>query len=503
MEFLANDQGMLLPLLLSCASIVFLFMFFTRVKPGSPPSPLRLPIIGHIHHMSKRPHRALQKLAQKYGPLMLVKVGPVPFYIVSSAKLAREISKSEDTSIPARPRLKAANVLFPGHRDLIFSPYGHFWRHARKICVNELLSLKRVLSFHHIREQEVAKMGEVLRCNKPSSPVNLGTMFVKLADTIVRKAVLGEKYGGDECSKLVGELARNAADLVSGPCLGDYFPMLSWFDTLTGHTAKAKRTSQGWNKFLDQVIDEHQARPGHAVARLDDAKDFVDILLQLQKEDTVGLELTRENIKSILVDMFVGSIDTSAAIMEWIMAELAKHPTIMKKVQEEIRRVVGDKKKIDEQDFQHMEYYQCVIKESLRLHGPSTMARQTSSATTLGGFDIPGDTTVFINLWAIQRDPMLWEKPLEFKPERFLNTSHGFKGQDDKYFPFGMGKRICPGSQFALSEVEYAIANLLCWFDWKLPEGVKPEDLDMHDTFALVTRKESPLYLVPSLHNAV
>uniref|UniRef100_A0A7N0RGT1 Cytochrome P450 n=1 Tax=Kalanchoe fedtschenkoi TaxID=63787 RepID=A0A7N0RGT1_KALFE len=497
MEFLANND--LLPALLLCVSFVFLFVFSSRC--GSPPSPLGLPIIGHIHHMSKRPHHALQKLSQKYGPLMLINVGPVPFYIVSSAKLAREISKSEDARIPARPRLRAANVLFPGHRDLIFSPYGHFWRHARKICVNELLSVKRVLSFHHIREQEVAKLVENIRCNinkSSNSSVNLGAIFVELADTIVCKAVLGEKYGGGDSGRIVGELARSTADLVSGPCLGDYFPIFSWFDTLTGHTAKAKKTSQGWNTFLDQVIDEHMSGSGRATARLHDAKDFVDILLHFQKEDSIDFKLTRENIKSILIDMFIGSIDTSAAIMEWTMAELAKNPAIMKKVQEEIRRAVGDEGKIEEHHFQQMEYYQCVIKESLRLHGPSTMARQTSSATTLGGFDIPGDRTVFINLWAIQRDPILWERALEFLPERFLNTSHGFKGQDDKYFPFGLGKRICPGSHFALSEVEYALANLLYWFDWELPDGMAPEDLDMGDTFALVTHKELPLYLVPS-----
>uniref|UniRef100_A0A7N0T5F4 Cytochrome P450 n=1 Tax=Kalanchoe fedtschenkoi TaxID=63787 RepID=A0A7N0T5F4_KALFE len=126
------------------------------------------------------------------------------------------------------------------------------------------------------------------------------------------------------------------------------------------------------------------------------------------------------------------------------------------------------------------------------------MNRKTPSDTRLSvGFEIPADSSIMINLWAVNRDPVVWERPLEFLPERFANAGHGYKGLDRKYFPFGMGKRICPGVRFAVSKVELVIASLLCWFDWELPGGTAPEDLDMGETFAIVARKESPLCLVP------
>jgi cytochrome P450 len=83
----------------------------------------------------------------------------------------------------------------------------------------------------------------------------------------------------------------------------------------------------------------------------------------------------------------------------------------------------------------------------------------------IGGFDIPSKTRVFVNTWAIQRDPTVWERPEEFLPERFIDNPVDFKGQDFEFIPFGGGRRGCPGITFGVASVEYVIANILCWFD--------------------------------------
>lgn len=199
--------------------------------------------------------------------------------------------------------------------------------------------------------------------------------------------------------------------------------------------------------------------------------------------------------------MFIGGTDNSASTMEWAMAELVKNPNIMKKVQEEIRRVVGNKSKIDEADIDQMEFLKCVIKETLRLHAPVMITRESIVGTKLEGYDIPPKTRVLINAWAIQRDPRLWERPEEFVPERFENNLVDFKGHHNQFIPFGVGRRACPGIMFAMAEVEYVLANLLYWFDWRLPPGQTVEALDMSDVFGLVIRKKVPLCLVPVIHS--
>ncbi|KAK8492118.1 hypothetical protein V6N12_065869 [Hibiscus sabdariffa] len=221
--------------------------------------------------------------------------------------------------------------------------------------------------------------------------------------------------------------------------------------------------------------------------------------MQLQKDRMYDLDLTQDNIKGVLLDMFIGGTDTTKATIEWTMAELLKHPIAMKKVQEEVRNVLGKESKVEMEDISKMGYLKCVIKETLRLHpaSPLLAPRRTSASVKLGGYDIPSDTTVLINAWAIHRDPEWWEKQEEFIPERFENSSIDFQGQDFHYIPFGFGRRACPGLPFGIASAEYAVANLLYWFDWKLPAG---EDLDMNDVYGITLHMKTPLRVLPLSH---
>jgi len=199
--------------------------------------------------------------------------------------------------------------------------------------------------------------------------------------------------------------------------------------------------------------------------------------------------------------MFVGGTYTTSAALEWAMSELVRNPIIMKKVQEEVRTIVGHKSNVEERDVNKMHYLKCVIKETLRMHPPVALVvpRVTRSDIKLKGYDIPAKTTVHINAWAIQRDPKFWESPEEFLPERFENSEVDFKGQDSQFIPFGFGRRGCPGMNFGTASVEYMLANLLYWFDWKLPE-TDTQDIDMNEIFGLVVSKQVPLHLKPTTY---
>ena len=199
--------------------------------------------------------------------------------------------------------------------------------------------------------------------------------------------------------------------------------------------------------------------------------------------------------------MFVGGIDTTATILEWAMAELVKNPSIMKKAQEEVRRVVGKKLEVDETDITQMQYLQCIMKETLRLHTPIPLLgpRQTSASVKLEGYDIPSKTTVYVNIWAIQTDPKLLDQPKEFLPERFMKNPIDFKGQDFQFIPFGGGRRGCPGMTFGIAAVECVIANLLYHFNWELPCGRSRIDLDMSEVHGFTVHKKFPLHLVPTV----
>lgn len=198
----------------------------------------------------------------------------------------------------------------------------------------------------------------------------------------------------------------------------------------------------------------------------------------------------------------MGGTDTSSATTEWAMCELLQNPESMKKIKEELRRVVGVNNKLVESDIDNLPYLQATIEETLRLHAvvPLTLPRKAIQDTDFMGYKIPKDTQVFVNAWAIGRDKESWEDPLSFKPERFLGSSIGYKGQNYEFIPFGAGRRICPGIPLSHRMLPLILGSLLHHFDWELAENGSGEmKIDMTETMGLAAKKLESLKAVPKL----
>ncbi|CAM8939883.1 unnamed protein product [Rhodiola kirilowii] len=224
-------------------------------------------------------------------------------------------------------------------------------------------------------------------------------------------------------------------------------------------------------------------------------------LLRVQKEhvQSGATWFTMDNIKGALLNIFLAGVDTGAITVVWAMTELVKNPSAMKKAQDEIRCLMADKDRVSEQDLESLEYLKMVLKETLRLHPPAPLLlpKQTTANTQVLGYHIKAGTRVYINAWAIGRDPKTWEKPDKFSPERFEDCPIDYKGQNFELIPFGGGRRMCPGINMGMSTVQLSLANMLFSFDWKLPEGMTREDISMEEGTGLTSYKKIPLKLVP------
>ncbi|KAF9601886.1 hypothetical protein IFM89_023950 [Coptis chinensis] len=488
--------------LLSIFSILILLRLIKRacsINPYLPPSPPKLPFIGNLHQLGKVVHRSLRDLSNQYGPLMLVRLGRAPVLIVSSADMAREIMKTHDVAFANRPFTTAAKIIFYGCTTITFSPYGEYWRHARKVSVTELLSIKRVEAFKFVREDEVGRMiKKISQSSLVGAPINLSNMLLSLSNNVLYRCVLGIRCrDGDVGENKFGELSSEVLKLMGAFSFRDIFPLLGWMDFFTGLDRRIKRVSREIDMLLDKIIVEHLINIKGNDS--DDKKDFLDLLLGVQKNNILDIEFTQDNIKAIILDMFLGGTSTTSTTIEWAIAELLKNPNMMKKAQEEVRRVAGKKPEVDEEDIHQMSYLKAVVKETLRLHPPVPLLlpRESSTSTTIKGYYIPSKTTVFINAWAIQRDSEVWKNPEEFIPERFTNTLIDSKGLDYDYMPFGLGRRGCPGMSFGIALVEIVIAKLLYWFNWELPGGVRKEELDLIEASGFNHNKITSLHLVP------
>lgn len=186
---------------------------------------------------------------------------------------------------------------------------------------------------------------------------------------------------------------------------------------------------------------------------------------------------------------------TVSATVIWAMAYIVKNPSAMKKAQEEIRNFIGNKGFVDKDDVKRLPYLKALVKETMRLQPPIPLIPRSASETcTVNGYEIPPKTLVFVNLWAVGRDPEAWENPDVFNPDRFIGSCIDFKGQH--FTPFGAGRRMCPGMHIALATVELALGNLLYKFDWKMPDGTNMEDLDLAVKPGITMQKKNALCLM-------
>ena len=181
------------------------------------------------------------------------------------------------------------------------------------------------------------------------------------------------------------------------------------------------------------------------------------------------------------------------------MCEMMKNPKLMKKAQMEVRAVFNREGKVDESGIEEMKFLKLVIRETLRLHPPVPMLlpRECRETCEINGFEIPTKATLIVNAWAIGRDPEYWTEPESFIPERFLDSFIDYKGTNFECIPFGAGRRICPGITFGMANLELPLAMLLYHFDWKLPNGKKPEDMNMSEAFGVAIRRKDDLCMIP------
>ena len=195
--------------------------------------------------------------------------------------------------------------------------------------------------------------------------------------------------------------------------------------------------------------------------------------------------------------MLLAGSDTSASFIESGMLELILNPEVMKKAQEEVRRVAGEKPVVEESDLPELLYLKSTVKEILRRRppGPLLLPHESIKEVSIGGYDIPARTTVLVNARAIMTDASLWKDAGEFLPERFEDCSFQYMGKDLRFIPFSSGRRMCPAVSLAIVSVELALANLLHCFDWSLPDGVGPLDVDISEVNGIILRLENPLSL--------
>ncbi|TYH90067.1 hypothetical protein ES332_A13G025300v1 [Gossypium tomentosum] len=286
--------------------------------------------------------------------------------------------------------------------------------------------------------------------------------------------------------------------------LSDYLPFLAPLD-FQGYRRRLKRTSNGLHAIIDKMIDEHLQ--GTNAKEQKPYTDFFHVMVSLlntpinPNDEEQRYIIGRENIKAIMVDMVAASFETTTTAIEWTLAELLRHPPVMVVLQQELERIVGRHRMVEESDLPKLTYLDMVIKESLRLHpvAPFLLSRESTEDITINGYFIPKKSRILVNIWSIGRDHKVWSNNAEeFFPERFKDSNIDVRGHDFQLIPFGSGRRGCPGMQLGLTTMRLIIAQLVHCFDWELPDRMLPNELDMTAKIGLTFPRANHLLANPT-----
>ncbi|PHT92657.1 hypothetical protein T459_00539 [Capsicum annuum] len=414
-----------------------LWSYSHKEESRLPPGPRGLPIVGFLPFLRPNLHHQLTELSQQYGPIYKFWLGSRLCVVLNSPSLAKQVVCDQDSVFANRDLPIAGLVATYGGIDIALSPYGSYWRDMRKLFVREMLSNRNLEACYSL---------------------------------------------GDTRSERLSEMCIPRFDLQA--LQKEMEAMLKLIDSILDPLI---------NQCMKSLSDKREVE-----IQRNEKKDFIQILLELMEQKDIGISLDLMKIKAIVMDIMIGGTDTTITTVEWVMVELLNTPQIMAKVQQELKDVVGVNNIVEESHLPNLHYLDAVLKETLRLHPalPLLLPKRPSQSAILGGYTIPEGTKVFLNAYAIQRDPQVWESPLEFQPERFLNSTNlEYAGNNMNYLPFGSGRRICAGLPLAEKMLMFVLASLLHSFDWKLPEG---ENVDLSEGFGLVIKKNERLLAIPA-----
>jgi len=286
---------------------------------------------------------------------------------------------------------------------------------------------------------------------------------------------------GKELRKFIDEMA----ELMITPDLSNLYPILGALD-FQGIQKKRDKLIENFIAIWEDIIKKRQKQESAILVH-------GDVLDTLIKDGH-----TNDQINQLIMELLMAGTVSTSIVIEWAMAELTKNQNVMDKLHDELERGIGTDI-VKESHLAHLPYLEACVKETLRLHppGPLLLPHRALQTCQVMGYTVPKNSQVLVNVWAIGRDPMIWNDPLSFKPERFLDSCLDIKGNNFDYMPFGAGRKICPGQPLAIKQVPFILALLLHSFDWFLPGNMNSTELDMNDHFSLTLRKKQPLQLIP------
>jgi len=375
---------------------------------------------------------------------------------------------------------------------------GPKWKKRRRMLTPSF-HFKALGSFTQTFNREARILVKVLKKKKEVDifPYITRCTLDIILDAVMRHQMYTQEKGDSQYATAVSEAVEIFNIRQFNPLL-----MIDWIFYLTPVGRREVKCLEILKSFTNQIIKTRRKEfleensgenkpPGGRDA-------FIDLLLraEIPGEGPLSDEDIREEVDTF---MFEGH-DTTACSLTWTIFLLGNHPKVLQDLRQEQEDIFHDSldRDVNADDMKEMVKLEAAIKESLRLF-PSVpiMARKCEEAFEVDGFEVPVGTQLMIPPFYLHRNPLVYENPLEYRPERFLGEEadrHPFA-----YVPFSAGPRNCIGQRFAQMEEKVVLSHLLRNFTWESCSSME----DNPPLVEIITRPSKPvdIRLTPTNQN--
>ncbi|GLB41499.1 putative cytochrome p450 [Lyophyllum shimeji] len=446
-----------------------------------PPGPLGIPIVGNRHQLPAiKPWRKFAEWNKQYGPVVSIFLGSTPVIILGTARAAWDLLEKRSEIYSSRPRFIVAGEILSDNKRGLMLPNNDHWRKWRKV----------LHSGFHARQAETYKEIQSLESKVAlqqilNDPRRYEKHLQRYAASVVTSVTYGRRV--DSVDEWIVKENMDAMDYLTSANIPGKYLVESWPWLL-----KLPRALQ----WFRREPEERRKRDINFLMHL-----FNDVKTRMQNgtiPDCLTSQTISNQARSGLTDLevayavsspFGAGIETTAGTLTVFVLAMLHFPSVMRKAQEELDRVVGFDRMPEFGDQESLPYINAVVNETLRWRPVAVLGGTPHAVTADDAYNnmyIPKGSTIFANLWGIMRDPVMFPSPDDFQPERFLETSEPRLKTFE--LPFGFGRRICPGMHLALNSLFVNVSRILWAFDI-LPavdhggNEVKPDPWNFTDGF--------------------
>ncbi|XP_027337512.1 isoleucine N-monooxygenase 1-like [Abrus precatorius] len=479
--------------MISCFMIVKALRYRLFEKPKLPPGPESWPIVGTIPEMlaNKPVFRWIHNLMREMNTeIACIRLGNVHVIPVTCPTIACEFFRKHDANFASRPLTMATDIISSGYKTIAIVPFGEQWMKMRRIFINDLFSPVRHQWFHDKRNEEADNIIFYLynKCKNVNygGLVNVRNVAQHYCCNVMRKLIFNTRYfgnGGEDGGH--GFEEEEQVDVifmllkhVYAFSISDYVPFLRMFD-LDGHKRIVKNGMRIMKKYHHPIIEKRMKQWNDGSNTVEE--DLLDVLISLKDVNNNPL-LTLKEIEALTIELMLGGADNPSNAIECALAEMINQPELLQHATEELDKVVGKKRMVEESDIPKLNYVKACLREAFRLHPiiPFNPPHVSTHDTVVANYFIPKGSHVLLSRHGLGRNPKVWNEPNKFNPKRHLKSDGSMTvlaEPDLRFISFGTGRRGCPAIMLGTTMTVMLLARLLHGFTWSIPPNVSSINL--------------------------